>query len=84
MQSLMLHIHVGKDGILKLEMPIDFRDTEVDVVLVVNASGVEHNVKAKPGKQGWPPGFLDRFAGSMPDLPPRAPQGEFEIRDTLE
>ncbi len=83
MQSLTLHTRVGKDGILKIETPIKFRDAEVDVVLVVNATNAGNKAKAKKGK-GWPPGFLDRFAGSMPDLPPRAPQGEYEIRDTLE
>lgn len=83
MQSLTLHTRVGKDGILKLKTPIIFRDAEVDVVLVVNATNAENKAKTKKGK-GWPPGFLDRFAGSMPDLPPRAPQGEYEIRDALE
>lgn len=83
MQSLTLHTRVGKDGILKLKTPIDIRNAEVDVVLVVNASDVDNKAKTKQAK-GWPPGFLDRFAGSMPDLPPRAPQGEYEIRDGLE
>lgn len=78
MQSLTLHTHVGKDGILKLETPIDIHDAEVEVILVVNQTS-----KKQPTKKTkrWPSGFLDRFAGSMPDLPPRAPQGEYEVRD---
>lgn len=81
MQSFTLHTHVGKDGILKLETPIDIRDAEVEVVLVVNrTSGKQPTKKNKR----WPSGFLDRFAGSMPDLPPRALQGEYEVRDELE
>ena len=34
MQSLTLHTRVGKDGILKLEMPIDMTDTELEIVLI--------------------------------------------------
>lgn len=75
MQSIRLHARVGNDGILKLQTPIKYKNAEVDVVLVVNVSYAE---------KGWPPGFLDRFAGCMPDLPDRAPQGEYEVREPLE
>jgi hypothetical protein len=81
MQSLTLHARIGKDGILKLQTPTRFKDAEVDVVLVVNP--VTPKRKAKTQKD-WPVGFLERFAGSMPDLPPRASQGKYEIRDALE
>jgi hypothetical protein len=60
MQSITLRSRINKDGILKLEMPIGMPNTDVEVVLVVN-----------PLKQhlDWPEGFLEKFAGSMPDLP---------------
>jgi hypothetical protein len=77
MQSLTYHTRIGKDGILKVEMPAKFRDSEVDVVLVVNPV-------TKETKKGWPPGFIERFAGSMPDLPARSAQGDYEVRDQLE
>ncbi len=35
MQSLTLHTHIGADGILKIEVPVDFNDTDVEVVLVI-------------------------------------------------
>ena len=81
MQSLTLHTRVGKDGILKLETPIKFRDAEVDVVLVVNTSTVKSKTKKE---KDWPPGFFEKTFGSIPDFPDRAPQGEYEIREALE
>lgn len=34
MQSLTLRAYVGKDGILRLEIPIGLSDTDVDVVVI--------------------------------------------------
>lgn len=75
MQSLTLHARVGKDGILKLKTPIGIANAELEIILVV------HPVEKQ--EKGWPPGFFEQFAGCMPDLPPRAPQGEYETRDEL-
>lgn len=76
MQSLTLHTRVGKDGILKLEMPSDVRDTELEIVLIFNP--------VSETAAGWPPGFFEQTFGSIPDFPDRAPQGEYEIRNSLE
>ena len=76
MQSLTLHTRVGKDGILKIETPIGLKDTELDVVLVLNPTGKE--------AKSWPSGFFERTFGSIPDLPDRASQGDYEIRNPLE
>ena len=84
MQSLTLHTRVGKDGILKLETPVNVRNAEVEVVLVVNRAAEKPRKQPAKKAKAWPPGFLDTFAGSMSDLPPRAPQGEYELRDGLE
>ena len=81
MQSLTLHTRVGKDGILKLETPIKFKDIEVDVVLVVNTSTVKSKTKKE---KDWPLGFFEKTFGSIPDFPDRAPQAEYEIREALE
>lgn len=81
MQSFTIRTHVGKDGILKLETPIDIRNADVEVVLVVNQTRKKTTLKKA---KAWPTGFFDRFSGSMPDFPLREPQGEYEIRDGLE
>jgi len=77
MQSLTLYTRVGKDGILKLEMPIGITDAELEVLLVFTPT---------TGKtaEDWLPSFFERTFGSIPDFPDRAPQGEYETRNTLE
>ena len=66
------------DGRLNLSVDVDVVDADVDVVLTVTpvtTGAVDEN--------GWPVGFFDRVAGSMPDLRRRS-QGEFEERLPLE
>jgi hypothetical protein len=70
--------HTAKDGTLNLNLNVDVADADVDVVVTVTpvATGaVDDN--------GWPVGFFERVAGSMPDLE-RGAQGEFEERLPLE
>jgi hypothetical protein len=71
--------HMTKDGRLNLSVDVDVPDADVAVVVTVmpvtGGSDVDEN--------GWPEGFLDRVAGSMPELR-RGSQGEFEDRLPLE
>jgi hypothetical protein len=71
--------HTTKDGRLNLSVDVGVPDADVAVVVTVTpvaaGSGVDEN--------GWPEGFFDRVAGSMPELR-RGSQGEFEERLPLE
>lgn len=74
MQTIKLDTRVGQDGILKLELPLEVSDADLEVLVVVQ----------RKEKRGWPPGYFERTAGSLADDPiERPPQGEFEERDTL-
>ena len=76
MQSLTLHTRVGKDGILKLEMPGDVRDTELEIVLIFNP--ITESVA------GWPPDFFTEVIGGWQGGPlVREPQGKYETRNEL-
>ena len=76
MQSLTLHTRVGKDGILKLEMPIDVIDTELEVVLIFNP--ITQSAK------DWPPDFFTKVIGGWQGEPlVRESQGEYETRNEL-
>ena len=68
-----------KDGRLNLSIEVDVPDADVAVVVTVTPVGGTSRVDAN----GWPEGFLDRVAGSMPELR-RGPQGRFEERLPLE
>lgn len=66
------------DGMLHLSLDVGVADAEVSVTVRVKprpAADVDAN--------GWPKGFFEQVAGSMPDIE-RAPQGEFEQRLPLE
>jgi hypothetical protein len=52
-----------KDGMLNVSVVVDVADAEGDVVVTVTpvtTAAVDGN--------GWPIGFFERVAGSMPDL----------------
>ena len=38
---------------------------------------------ARSGPLGWPEGFFERLAGSLPDFPDVEPEGDYEVREEL-
>jgi hypothetical protein len=75
MQTIRLDSQVGMDGILKLELPLNLTNTELEVLVVVQPKI----------KRGWTPGYFEQTAGSLADFPiERGDQGEYEVRDVLE
>ena len=73
------HAHTTGDGVLNLSVNIGMADTDVSVLVHVKPLARNGDLDAN----GWPKGFFERVAGSMPELC-RAPQGEFEKRPSLE
>ena len=71
--------HTTRDGVLNLSVNVGMADADVAVVVQVRPLAPPGEVDAN----GWPMGFFDRVASSMPDLR-RAPQGQFEERLALE
>ena len=71
--------HTTKDGRLNLTVNVDVAD--VDVAVVVTVTPVTAGLHLD--KNGWPLGFFERVAGSMPALR-RGTQGDFEERLPLE
>jgi hypothetical protein len=74
--------HAGcpsKDGRLNLSVDVDVVDADVAVVVTVTPVAAGSDVD----ENGWPEGFFDRVAGSMPELR-RGSQGDFEERLPLE
>lgn len=71
--------HTGRDGVLTLSVATGLLDADVAVIVRVRplVSTVEADAR------GWPVGFFERVAGSMPELE-RPPQGRFEERLQLE
>lgn len=70
--------HTNRDGMLHLSVDVGVADADVTVTV---------RVKQPPAttvdEKGWPIGYFEKVAGSIPDLE-RAPQGQFEKRAPLE
>lgn len=74
MQTIRLNAQVGQDGILKLELPLEVSNADLEVLIVIQ----------RKEKHAWPPGYFERTAGSLADDPiKRPPQGQYEERDRL-
>ena len=71
--------HTTSDGLLNLSLHVGVTDADVAVSVRVTPLRRSEEVDAN----GWPIGYFDQVAGSMPSLE-RAPQGEFEQRLALE
>ena len=71
--------HTTRDGMLNLSVNVGVADADVSVVVHVKPLAAPGELDAN----GWPKGFFERIAGSMPELN-RAPQGSFEQRLALE
>lgn len=64
----------------KLNLVLDVGVADADVTVTIR---VKPRPSADVDANGWPKGFFEQVAGSMPDIE-RAPQGEFEERLPLE
>ena len=49
MQSIQLKTHVGEDGLLKVQMPPELKDVELDVMVVFQPSSNEE----QPRRNAW-------------------------------
>ena len=77
-ETVETYAHTTPDGLLTLSVHVGLADADVSVSVRVTPLRLSGELDAN----GWPRGFFDRVAGSMPNLE-RAPQGEFERRPAL-
>ncbi len=81
MHTITMRSHVGRDGVLKLEIPVGLADADLEVVVVVQPLLSPNNAD---GGAGWPAGFFEETYGSFADEPlERGDQGLVEVRDEL-
>ncbi|AFZ36395.1 hypothetical protein Sta7437_2875 [Stanieria cyanosphaera PCC 7437] len=81
MQSIKLNSHVGSDGILHLDVPVNIKNAELEVLITVkNINSTQENER----KSEWSPEFFEKTAGAWEGEPlEREPQGEYENREEL-
>jgi hypothetical protein len=84
MSSLHVRVHVDKEGQVTFRMPPELADQDVDLVVVFEALKPTEASVFTPTSRGWPAGFFEEGAGSIPEFPEIEPEGDFEVREPLE
>ena len=80
METFRIRTHVGSDGILKLELPIQMPNAEVDVLVVTQPL-----ISEEVDEMGYPIGYFEDTYGSLADDPiERGPDLPPDIRDEFE
>lgn len=82
-QNISIRSHVGSDGILHLEIPVEMKDTDIVVTMKVRSLAVSSEVTPLE-KLGWSPGFFEETFGTWEGQPLiRASQGEITERQSF-
>ncbi len=63
METVKTKAHIGSDGLLRLELPINIANREVEIVIVVQPE------PETVDSLGWPVGFFEETYGSQADDP---------------
>ena len=68
MQTITLNSHVGQDGILHLDIPVDITDTDITVTVSVKPVN-DDELRSPPQGKGWPEHFFEETSGCLKDTP---------------
>lgn len=83
MQSVTVRSHIGSDGVLNLQIPVEMKDVDVEVVVTMRPLEGS-DLEAVAQANGWPPGFFTNVIGGWKGDPlVREPQLEYETREEL-
>ena len=80
MQTITLKVRADRDGVVKLEIPTDLADREVEIVLVLQP------LEPEPlDTMGYPLGYFEATYGSFADEPLERQQPlQPDVRDVIE
>jgi hypothetical protein len=62
MQSVTVQSHAGEDGILRLQIPVGMKDTDLEVTVTLQEKK-KNGAANTPEDLGWPPGFFEEAYG---------------------
>lgn len=80
MKTMTIRTRIGADGVLKLELPTDVTNSDVDVVVVMQPVS-----PAAMTDNGYPVDFFEQIDGiDADDLQERPEQGHLSDRDVIE
>lgn len=67
MQNIQLKTRIGEDGILRVQMPAEVKNIQLEVLVVFQPTASKEEKTTI--HQGWPPDFFDKSWGSCADAP---------------
>lgn len=68
MQNIQLKTQIGEDGILRVQMPAEVKNTQLEVLVIFQPVTIPREGKTARD-QGWPPDFFDKTWGSCANSP---------------
>jgi hypothetical protein len=81
MQSVNIQTHVGPDGILRLEIPTNLPEQDLQVLVIYQQTPDPPTLT----QEEWSPDFFEKVIGSWEGEPlTRGEQGQYEEREILE
>jgi hypothetical protein len=83
-KNIKLNSYVGKDGMLHLDIPVDVRETELEVTVTLKPIGSKILTEEEIKNLEWHD-FIEMTYGCLADDPIiRYPQGEYDVRENIE
>ena len=67
-----------------IQVPQEFRNRDVLVIILPLDEEKENGNSVAVDANGYPIGFFERTAGSIPDFPEREPPPPYDVRDEIE
>lgn len=74
LDTMRLNGRTDEQGVLRLTLPVGVKETEYEVVVVMQP-------KEPKGERVWPPGFFEQVVGKWEGEFERPPQGEINDRE---
>jgi hypothetical protein len=69
MESIKLKSHVGDDGILQIQVPVGFKNEDLEVMVIFQRLKSRNSNSATLESRGWQPGFFEEVIGSWESEP---------------
>ena len=66
-----------------INVPRELRNRDVEVIILRIDEKTENGDGVEVDANGYPIGFFERTAGSIPDFPEREPQPPYEVREEI-
>ncbi|MEC4896113.1 MAG: hypothetical protein SAL07_11435 [Oscillatoria sp. PMC 1051.18] len=84
MESIKFKSHVGDDGILQIQVPVSFKNEDLEVMVIFQPLKSKNSNSATLESKNWQPGFFEEVIGSWEGEPLERPeQLPYEVREEL-